>query len=272
MNFGDKFSLANENIVIGQEVKEGSGVPAELIVTTKVTNMCSPQIICENIRDENFLVNVLAFENNKLKNITSSFPGDDQGWRVSLKPPNIGGIQYEVSQEDNGVYPGFVSLSTAFSENCHGIIEQGEIRRCIINNEARANNMPAGINVSTIIENSCEPQSMCADIRDEDFMMKISTFEYNTFRQKIKPFPGDSSGWIVYFDPDQFSGNQMPPYGTGIQYKVQQTVQDKSKFNGILMNTTLSDECRSTISKGSLKNCTCHKFLIRTSGVGLKQV
>ena len=207
------------------------------------------------------MVQVLAFENNKLKNITSPFPGSEQGWRVTLNPENTDGIQYDISQEENKKYPSFISLSRTFSKDCHGTIEQGEIRRCLINNKAAANNSPARINVGTIVENKCVPTSVCAKIRDNDFVMKLSTFDYNTFRQKIKPFPGDSSGWTVYFNPDQFSTNQLPPYGNGIEYEVQQALQDKSKFNGVLMNSTFSNGCHSTISKGSLKNCTVTNFL-----------
>ncbi len=236
-------------------------IPAKLIVQTKVINNCEPRSFCEGIRDNDFVVNIFTFEGNKLRNETDPIPGDSQGWGIQLFPSKTEGIQYDVSQERTLRYHRLISINTTFSDNCHGTIEQKEIRTCVISNYIMANNMPGLLKVETNITNNCEPRTICDGIRDEDFLIKIFTFEDNVLSENVEPFHGDSQGWTVYFSPQEFFAGQLPPYGNGIEYEVQQEVQRKSTFEGILMKTTYSQDCRSTISQGSLKTCKITNFL-----------
>jgi hypothetical protein len=238
-------------------------VPAKLLVQTNITNNCKPKSFCSDIKNEDLFVRIFTFEGNQLRNETlpSSIPSNSRGWSVDLFPPRTEGLQYHVVQDNRADYPNAILVNTTFSEDCHGIIEQKETKKCMITNNVTANNMPAMIRVFTKVENHCQPKLPCLSIKDEDFMATISTFEYNTMRQKVKPFPGNSHGWTVHLFPDRLSVTQLPPYGKGIEYKVQQNIEDESKFEGVSTNTTYSANCSSTIDLGSIKDCTITNYL-----------
>jgi hypothetical protein len=228
---------------------------ANLIVQTSVINNCEPQSLCDYIKDKDLLLNVSTFEDNALKYEIPLLPGNDQGWTVNLFPDKDG-MQYDVSQENNIELADLISLNTNFSDDCHGIIEQGEVRKCIINNEIIGNNVPAKLTIITEVENKCLPANQCTQIREDDFLTTISVFEHNSLSQRINDIPGDNQGWIVYLLPERFSATQWPPQGEGIQFKVEQKVGDVSGFEGIITNSTYSQDCRSIIDRGESKYCT----------------
>ena len=229
--------------------------PATVIVQSSITNDCKPPIFCDDINVNTFLTNVSTSEGKDIQ-----IPQSIQGWAVYLFPESDG-LQYFVSQATNTELSQLISLNTTFSEECRGLIKPGDVRHCKIINELNGNNIPARLKVITKVENNCNPKSDCTHIDSGDFMAKIVVFEQNAMRQKVKPFPGDKDGWTVYFLPEQLPGTQWPPYGEGIQYKVE---QETSPIEGLIANTTYSHDCRSVIDKGFLKNCT-----ITNSFVGL---
>jgi hypothetical protein len=122
--------------------------------------------------------------------------------------------------------------------------------------------IPGKLIVKTIVDNNCQPRSFCDNIRDKDFFVKIFTFENNTLFEELDPIPGDRQGWTVTFYIPQSLDSQSPPYGNGVKYSVQNEVQNASKFERILVNTTYSQDCRGTIEFGTSPTCTVTNLLL----------
>ena len=235
---------------------------AKLKVYTKVENACKPPSFCENIQDSDFLVKILTFENNQLKQKVDSFRGDEKGWVVSLFSPKESGLQYEVSLEPNRTMRG-MGLKTVKLGDCHGVLEQGDSKECTIVNHLEANNLPFKLKVYTKVENACKTPSFCENIQDSDFLVKILTFENNAVKQKLPNFPGSDKGRTVYLYPSQLPPGQMPPYSEGIEYDVKQESPKVIGESEVTLRTVYYGDCESLILQNSSKTCTVTNFLVR---------
>ena len=104
--------------------------------------------------------------------------------------------------------------------------------------------------------------TFCENIQDNDFFVKIFTFEDNALKEKTKTFSGNENGRTIYLYPSQFPISQMPPYGEGIDYEVHQEQISLTRIGGVDLRTTYLGDCESKLSQNTTKSCIITNFLV----------